>query len=300
MTGSHDPLARVYRSLSDMDPIDLVTRLTLLLLLLSTDVVGDAWQLKGALRVLALLGLLAPPLNRNRGLWLLVTVFLGARTYYDLWTQPDHAFLLTYWALALFLSLGLKDAGKALATSAKLLLGFCFLFATLWKLLLSPEFMDGTSLCYALMTDVRLQDVGVLLGGMKDTFYEHNLQELARLGDPKVAVEAVTLQGSKELLALAKTASMCVVAVEAALAVTLLWPGRWGPARLRDALLLLFGITLGLIPLGVGFGFVLMILGAAQCEPDRKRTRFLYVATCALIVVLTYAEVPSCLRTLLC
>ena len=53
-------ISAVSRFSEKIDPIDIVARLTLLLLLLSDWMVGDDWQFKVSLRLLALVGMLVP------------------------------------------------------------------------------------------------------------------------------------------------------------------------------------------------------------------------------------------------
>src|SRR5262245_14685477 len=80
------------------------------------------------------------------------------------------------------------------------------------------------------------------------------------------------------------------VILEGAIAVVFLWPVKQRLSTLRDALLLTFCATIYAVVPVEGFGWLLIALGVAQCDPSRRRTRFLYLAVFALI--LFYREVP--------
>ena len=80
------------------------------------------------------------------------------------------------------------------------------------------------------------------------------------------------------------------VFLEGAVAVAFLWPLERGVSRGRDALLLLFCVTTYAVAPVEGFGWLLIAMGVAQCAPERRRTRLLYLAVFAL--VLFYRDVP--------
>jgi hypothetical protein len=100
-------------------------------------------------------------------------------------------------------------------------------------------------------------------------------------GWPGAFVEPAALQP----LALALTAYTAVI--EAAVAAAFLWPRL---ARLRNPLLLAFGVTTFAFATVRGFGFLLMTLGVAQCEESERRTRIAYVAV--LFLIEAYRSVP--------
>ena len=55
------------------------------------------------------------------------------------------------------------------------------------------------------------------------------------------------------------------------------------------ALLLFCATTFAVAPVA-GFGWLLMVMGVAQCERERKNMRSLYLATFSLILI--YREIP--------
>jgi hypothetical protein len=292
-------VARVYGAVADAHVLDLVTRLTLIFLLLADWIVGADWRFKLPLRALAIVGLLAPPLHRSRTLWGFLALAIGLRTLLNWWTQDNHVFLLTYWCLAVYLALTTDEPAPTLATSAKLLIGLSFAFAALWKVALSKDFLDGTYFHYTFLTDSRFQDFGVIFGGMTSALGEENARALVQLTNPMGSVEAVRLQSTPMLVALARLSAWWTAAIETALAAAFLLPARLVVVRYRHAILLLFACTTYLVAPVATFGWVLMTIGVAQCEPALRRTRVLYVATAFLVLAYDYLPLLSFLRSLL-
>ena len=121
-------------------------------------------------------GLFFPPALRRPALWWLLTFLTGMRVVVDYPLADNHAYLLCYWCLAISLALSAKDTEDHLARNGRWLVGLAFAFATLWKLSLSPDFMDGTFFRVALLTDPRFEDLSRLLGRL-------SLEEIAAQRD---------------------------------------------------------------------------------------------------------------------
>lgn len=292
-------VSRAYDAVADAEGLDLAARLTFVLLLLLDTVVGADWRFMLPLRAIAIVGLVAPPLHRSRWLWFLLTFVMGWKTVRNWWTQDNHVFLVTYWCLAVYLSLTTKEAARTLAASGRMLIGLSFAFAALWKVVLSNDFLDGTYFHHLFLTDVRLQDFGALFAGMTDAAYRHNAAALAQLGDPGRAVDAVQLEGTSALLTLARMSTWWTAAIESALAALFLLPTSLAVSRYRHALLLLFAWTTYLVASVEPFGWTLVTIGISQCEPGLRRTRVLYVATGLLVVAYAHVPLLGSLRSLL-
>lgn len=276
----------IRRAVVGASAADLALRLTLLDLLLRP--VGD-WTLRPLLLALAGAGLLLPGMIRSKGLWGLITLSCGLRVILDYPLPDNHAYLLCYWCLAISLSLHVADAGVFLAHVGRMLIGLVFGFAMLWKLALSPDFVDGTFFRVTLLTDPRFGDLSRLVGHLSVetlAFHREFLQQHADAGIRSLA----PISDPPRLRLLAHTLTAWTLAIEGLLAAAFLWPGRGGPARLRDAALLLFCATTFAVATVAGFGWLLLAMGIAQCPVESRRTRMLYLATFALI--LFYREVP--------
>jgi hypothetical protein len=264
--------------------MELALRLFLLALLLDSPLL---WYQRVPLAIVCGLGLLLPSVLRDVRLWALITALTA---WPLLWNWPfsdNHDYLRCFVALAVTLALGARSPERALQLSARLLLAGTFGFATLWKLGLSPDFVDGTFFRVTLLTDGRFADLAVLVGGASwetlDAFDGALRSVLAGAagGWPGAFVEPPALRP----LSLALT--IFTGAIEAAITVAFLWP-RFASAR--NPLLILFALTTFAFATVRGFGWLLMTLGLMQCEPRARLARAGYVAS--FFVIEGYRQVP--------
>jgi hypothetical protein len=279
--------ARAWRQLSEIDSVDLALRLTMLDLLLRP--IG-VWQIRGALLVLAGAGLLVPGWLRRPGLWLVLAVLTAVRSISDWPLADNHAYLISYWCLAIGLSLRVSDTDECLSFNGRLLIGLVFAFAVLWKLVLSTDFLDGTFLRVTMLQDPRFEDwTRVATGISVDQLEAHRIALDRHLDSPPFEVEPGPALPTR-FVWVAQATTIWTAAIELAVAVSFLCWGSGVLSRLRDALLIAFCVTTYAVATVEGFGWLLISMGVAQCDPDRLKTRFIYLASFALI--LGYREVP--------
>ena len=268
------------------DRFALALRLTLLGLLLRP--VGDS-TLRPFLLALPGVGLLFPAALRRPALWWALTALTGLRVGLDWPLADNHAYLLCYWCLAVALALSAADPRRSLADSARWLIGLVFALATLWKLALSPDYLDGTFFRVTLATDPRFADLARLLGGLSADALAEMRSALLQHADAGLLAHPVPAPPTR-LALLADALTGWTVAIEAAVALAFLWPLAQRPARASDACLLIFCATTYAVATVDGFAWLLIAMGAAQTAPDRDGTRALYLLTFAAI--LFYREVP--------
>jgi hypothetical protein len=146
-----------------MEVAELVPRLTLLVLLFNP--IGEGGIRSVGLQ-LAGLGVMFPALARCPSLWCGLTLLSGWWVVVDWPLADNHAYLLCYWCLALGVSLVARDHGAALALNGRLLIGLAFACATLWKAVLSPDYLDGTFFRVMLMVDQRFEAPVRLVSGL--------------------------------------------------------------------------------------------------------------------------------------
>ncbi len=276
----------VRRPLVEASAFDLALRLTLLDLLLRP--VGD-WSVRPFVLALAAAGLLVPGWLRRPGLWLLLTALTALRVILDWPLADNHAYLLGYWCLAVTLSLLLSDSEASLALNGRWLIGLVFAFATLAKVL-SPDYLDGTFFRVSLLTDPRFEGASLLLGGLTPEQLGQQRAALEQHVDGPALTPLEPPPRPARFEGLARLATLWTLALEGALALSFLWPLGRGPSRARHGVLLLFCATTYAVATVAGFGWLLLAMGVAQCEPERRGTRLLYLAVYALI--LAYREVP--------
>jgi hypothetical protein len=273
----------VIRWTEGVDSVDLALRLTLLTLLLRHIGTG---VLRPLILGLAVLGLLLPNLLRRPGLWVVLTFLTGLRVALDWSLADNHAYLLCYWCLAVSLALGSQDVVKCLSLNGRLLIGWAFVFAVVWKLYLSPDYLDGRFFRVIMLTDPRFSDFVQLAGGLTPDL----LADLRSFVQGQPLETLVTPSEPVRFLWLAHVATLWTVIIECAVALAFLWPVERGLSLFRDAALLCFCLTTYAIAPVEGFGWLLISMGVAQCESRRNWTTLCYLATFGVILV--YRETP--------
>jgi hypothetical protein len=275
-------LVRRLRDEIDAAPrAELVLRLTLVALLLSQ--VGRAWS-RPWFALAAAAGLLLASLRASALFWGALFALAAWRVVSHWPLGDNHAFLLAYWLLAILLAVRARDPDAVLAWNGRALVGLVFAFATLWKLI-APDYLDGRFFTVTLVDDKRLEHFTHLAAGL-DWDHLDALRALVREhqdgvrppqpGDPEVPAR---------LLAVARGLTFSLLALEAGVALCFLAPRGWRVARARDALLLLFcGGVYALAPVE-SFGWLLLCMGVAQCEPGRTATRRVYLLVFAWVLL---------------
>ena len=261
----------------------LALRLTLLLLLLHP--IGSGW-LRPPILLLACAGLVLPRLLHHPALWFALAL-LGAWRVVAGWPLADnHAYLLVYWCLAIALARLAPDPQRALAWNGRALVGLVFAFAVVWKLL-SPDYLDGRFFRVTLLEDRRLEPLATALGGLdREQLLALRAFVAQHVDGPASEGEAPPEPARLRTLALAAT--WLTLALEAAVALAFLAPLQrvW----LRHALLLSFcAATYAVAPV-VSFGWLLLAMGASQCEAEARRRRLAYLGVFALLIF--YARAP--------
>lgn len=260
---------------------------TLLLLLLHMDPI---WYLDAVLIVCGALGLLFRPLLDRENFWFAITLVIALAILNNWYALDNHKYLILYWCIAIGCSRMIPARNETLALAARLLIGLCFGFATLWKLL-SPDFTSGSFFQYTLLTDGRFAEVAMWLGGVTSAGLEST--EAARAlfftyGDPQ---SAFYLADGPYLALVARSMAVWTLFIEGSIAVLFLLPRRFAVTRWRDAALLTFVLTTyGIAPV-LGFGWVLCAMGIMQSDTERfVGWPALYLAAILALEVVT--EIP--------
>jgi len=280
-------VAGVWKWISEASALDLALRLTLLDLLLHP--IGEA-TIRFSILGLAVGGLLVPGQLRRPALWAVLTILTGTRVVFD-WPLPDnHAYLLSYWCLAITVSCCIEDQNRGLAVQGRWLIAAVFGFAVLWKGVLAPDFVDGTFFHVTLLTDPRFEAMTRLIGGLSINEIDTARVALSRHADGGMLESVAAATPSAWLKGLAYAITGWTIAIEVALFVAFSWRRGVGPSKFRDVLLILFCVTTYAVATVDGFGWLLIAMGVAQSEVERPRIRTAYLATFALIFF--YREIP--------
>jgi hypothetical protein len=268
-----------------MEPVDAGLRLTALMLLLHP--IGD-WYLRPVILAIAFIVLLVPNQLRNPMLWGALAALVTLRLVLAWPAADNHAYLLAYWCLAVFIAVGAEDTDATLELNARLMIGLVFALATVWKLL-SPDYANGVFFRVAMATDPRFEGFSLLIGGLsvqelfdlRAFLHEHNdggaISQLINPGEPARYVW------------IAKLTAWWNIAIDAAIAIAFLSPTARGLSRTRDGLLLLFCVTTYAVATVEGFAWLLIAMAVTRCRSG-SRTVPLYVVT--FLMILFYREIP--------
>ena len=258
---------------SDRGSLDLYALMTLLLLL-SLSV--PFWYLRGPQVVLVLAGFVLAPLRKNAGFWLVLAVLILIEIYLDWLWLDSFKYLIAYWCLALSCSLRTNNPEKALAATAGWLLGLSFLFAVFRKVA-GGDYMDGSFVQYSLLVNRSLQTLATSLGVLTDHARQINDAAVGALLSYESSLQAVRLESSPGIPTLGLLLSWWTLIIEGFLALAFLLPDHTRIARARNVGLLLFVVTAFPVMKVFAFGWVLLILGVAQCGNRLLYTRLAYL-----------------------
>jgi hypothetical protein len=257
----------------------LVTGATLVVVLLVTT---DAWYVAAPVSLLAAAALVYPALRDRPLLWWALVGCLGAGVH-QVWTHADnHQYLIIYWVLAVALAAGSFDPARARAVAARWLLAAVFVLATLWKLS-NLAFVDGSFFEFTLLTDSRFAPVATVIAGADADDLEINRTVFDAMEGAAPGASVALLGHTPRVALVADVLMWWTLAIEGAVALSFLSPGASWLGRHRDHLLITFTATTYLAAPVLGFGWLLLVLGLAQCRSTAGHLRVAYVV--AFVVV---------------
>lgn len=262
-------------------------RLTAIILLIQPV---SVWYLRPVLMSLAILGLLVPAVLRTPAVWGGIALLIVAWVTREWPTGDNHHFLFAYWTLAIFLALCTRRPERALARSARWLVVAVFLWATLWKAVLSPDYMDGRFYRVRLLTDHRFSAVVQLVGGLSAEQVESSriYLEPPPFGVPGSAPPE--LVEPRAVVHLATFLTWATLLLEGLVALAFLVPwGRWTLSVRHGVLLGFCGAAYAIAPVA-GFGWLLCVMGVTQVPVDRRGLRAAYVAV--FLLLRFYVDIP--------
>lgn len=254
----------------------LTLRLTLLLLLLHG---GSSASMEVPIRVLSGAMLLLPRvLLCATGWWLLAAATVAGNAWQ--WSIIDnHQFLITYWVLAVALSLHTSEPHEALRRTARALTVLVFAFAVAWKLI-AGEYVDGSFLYFSFLTDTRLQRLGAALSGWSLSQTTAIREAIGFMGSRGLTGVELHVAGAAGLKTLTFWLSWMGLLLEGAVAAVYLFDSPRCYLARQYALLAFVLLTYFLVPV-IGFAFVLTLIGFAQCADGDTAMKTRYLALLA-------------------
>jgi hypothetical protein len=233
--------------------------------------------------LLAILGIFRARALVDPLFWAAVTLVLAHGNCLNWTLHFNYQFLINYWCLATCcLAAGRLEM---LSAVARALPGLVMLLAVVWKAI-APDYLDGTHFEFALLSDSRFAPVAAFLARADPEVLAENLARWFAFAGPAGAVDSIHLEGAASVRPLALALSWWGIAVELVLAVLFLLPASCRITRFADPILLVFVFTTYPIANLVGFGWILCVLGLAQCSPSTRRTSTAYLL--AFVTVLLF------------
>ena len=255
--------------LASLDRFELLANLTLLLFLFSP---GPVWYVRVTSIALACTAIIYPPLKRSSIYWFIWFTFIfGVRCYIHWPSADNHTFLFSFWCLTLGCSLLARDQERVVKLNAQWYVGLVFGFATLWKVL-STEYLNGSVFQFFLTMDPRFFEIAHLLGDYSSQMAVHNREVIEQMW---TAVGVVRLGGAPDFI-LAQCLTWWTLLIEATIAILFLVPNRYRLEIWRHVVLQLFIVVTYPPTHIVGFGWILIILGWAQCQEDFRKIQVGY------------------------
>lgn len=255
-------------AIREMDTVSLICRASLVLLLI--DAREDPRTIVAA-AVVVLISFHQPRIYKSPALWLGIGVPVLAAQLWRWEGLDDHVVLTSYFFCALGFALLSDEPERALGTSARLLIGFTFACATVWKIT-SSEYVSGRMFYDLLLTDERFQAVAHFAGGIRNADLRGNVALVTALSDSGSTDLAPRLVGSSTAHALAIAMTWWTLAIELALAVSWLAWGRLGRPSVRLALLIVFCMVTYLTVPVTAFAAILLTMAlATTAAGDRSR-----------------------------
>ena len=261
-------------------------RLTLLTLFLFPE---RFWYISLPAGCLAISGLLFEQLQRRPGYWITIFLVLVAVNFAN-WDYTDnHQYVITFWTLALGLSLRVEDTEKIIRLNSRLIIGLVFAFATFWKLT-SGDFMSGATMQMVLGVMSNFSELGTSVDGYSAAAREANIRALSTTstGAPTIAVAI-----PENLKTLATVITIGTLVFELAIAVLFLLPEnrKWDLAK--NWILLVFVALLYPVSEIIAFGWILLVLGYAQCGAKFPRLRYTYVGLFVILYLFRFGHLKA-------
>ncbi|GAA4114353.1 hypothetical protein GCM10022393_13720 [Aquimarina addita] len=267
------------RHISETTNNDSILTLTLqMLLLIFLMYMNDNGYLSIFMPVILIPGILFKVVREHPYYWTLIACM--ASTFYlvlDLVGYvPNHKHIFAFIIIAVTIAMFLKEKIhplRFLNTQSRLIIGFCFLFATIGKFMAS-EFLDGSFFEFTNTTDPRFFGFSSLMGKVDLNLLienEENLRLLLKTNDPKTSF---LVNGVDNIRGFGMLISYWTIFIEGMIAISFCLPRNFLLSKYRNVFLVTFILTTYPIATVTGFAIILTVLGFIQSLEDHKLTMF--------------------------
>ena len=277
-------LNKIKQFIFNIDKVDLILKLTLIAFIFRPIGASDLVPL---ITLISSFGLIFPNILKEKFYWLLIAL-LNLSILIIHWPIADnHAFLLFYWNLTIFLYLWLENE-KIFTINSKYMIGFVFLFAFLWKAFLQSDFITGEFMRFIVIDDDRFRDFTInILGIDYDTLYFYYQNHLSDYTLFNEYIKEIDIPNRYYLITSFLT--YYTVAIEFIVAIAFLLSSNNFITKYKDYFLMLFCLTVYAVATVEGFAWLLIIMGIAQ-RPKVDKVTILYLVT--FIIIFFYTKYP--------
>jgi len=252
---------------------DLYAAMTLLLLLLYSP---DSWNVRIPITIFSILAFIFRPLRSNPKFWFIVAITIFIANFQQWFQIDNHKYLLGYWCLALFCALQTDHPERSIAVTGRLLIGLSFLFAVFWKII-SSDYLSNSFFHYSLLIDERFSGLAQGLGGLTDRMNIINHAALDALLNYDSKLEVVQLLSTPGVIKLAGLLTWWTLVIEVLTAISFLSSEGKFISNWRDLFLNLFILSTYSVAPVIGFGWILAVMGIAQCTERFRYMRLFYI-----------------------
>jgi hypothetical protein len=252
--------------------------MTLLLLLFHTL---DSGYLEQMVPVLAVGALVLRSVRESGLFWLLLSAPLFHAYLIRGLEYPmvvNHKYLIAYWVLLLGIAFYTTKPWSTIRWNARLIIGLCFAFATLWKLI-SPEFADGTFFEFRILTDPRFRGFAEIVIGLPEAVTGANTAAIDSLRHHASDLTTAPLETNDRVRWVAKTLALWTIIIEGLIAIAFLLPERRATRIIGHFGVMIFILTTYPIATVPGFARLLTILAFASCHPRESLARGFYLVS---------------------
>lgn len=253
---------------------------TAILSLLMLAVYSDRfWGARVPVVLLSVYGLAYRQVLMSYTYWFAITLAMMLASLTRAYEIDNHKVLTVYWCLVMTLTMA-RPVASSLRFNARMLIGFCFGMSVVWKLV-SPDFMSGAFFEHTLLLDERFREFVIHVTGMGVGPVAANVGEHAALVSGEIT--EMHLRTTPIVEQLAWGMAVWTIFIESLIAVAFLAPPKTLLYRARNVTLIVFMLTTYPVATVIGFGWLLCVMGFAQCRSGEWRSRLGYLATMGIL-----------------
>lgn len=246
----------------------LLTLSLKMLLIVILMFMNDNGYLSIFIPVIAIPGILFEKVRENKFYWLLLSLF--ACTFYlvlDLFGYvPNHKHIFAYLIIAVTIAMFLKEDKNPLLflqNQSKIIIGLCFLFASIGKFL-APEFLNGSFFEFTNSSDPRFFGFTSLIGDVDLNLLKQNETNLNALVNTITTTQTYLLNGTENIRSFGLIISYWTIFIEGMIAISFCLPNKFKISKYRNIFLVVFILTTYPIATVTGFAIILTLMGFIQ------------------------------------